>query len=192
MILRRVFLSLICLAAPALAATISYVPQTSTTISPGGTITVSIYGSSLDTIAGYSLYLESSATGSFIQVASQTINTTLFTYGGPGPTLPETISATSSSHDLGAFSLSPLAANTTWQLGTVTFSVSNLTPLGSYTIGNTAGSLFTPNFFDSDPVTLASFNISVIPEPSAWSVLIAGGLASAIAVRKISRHHQRT
>jgi hypothetical protein len=186
----RFLICLFGLVTPALAATISYVPQTSTTISPGGFVTVNIYGSSINEIGGYSLYLNSSATGNDIQLSSQALNTTLFTYLVP-PSFPITLSSTAPLKDIGGFALSTLPANTTYLLGTVTISFGSVTTPGSYTIGNTAGSLFTTDFVNSDPAAVASFNISVIPEPSAWGVLMAGSLALGVAARKISRHHRR-
>ncbi|MGH8047244.1 MAG: hypothetical protein ACREKL_08355 [Chthoniobacterales bacterium] len=185
---------LICifgLVTPAFAATISYVPQTSTIISPGGTVTVNIYGTSVDAIAGYSLYLNSSATGNFIQLTSQALNTSLFTYGGPAPSFPITLSTTAPLKDIGAFSISTLAADTPYLLSTATFTFGISTPAGAYSIGNTAGSLFTADFIGFDPAAINTFNITVIPEPSAWGALAAGGLVVLIGARKLSRRRLR-
>jgi hypothetical protein len=192
MIVRRFLaLCLLSLATPAMAATISYVPQTSTVLIPGGSVTVKIYGSSIDAIAGYSLYLDSSASGSLIQVTSQTLNTSLFTYGGPGPSLPETISDTHTSHDLGAFSNSSLPANTLYLLSTATFTLDLTTPYGAYSIGNTAATVFTSDFIGSDYATIASFNITVIPEPSMAGAVMTGCLVIAVGWRRLSRRHSR-
>lgn len=168
------------------AATITFNPSTSTVL-PGGSFTVDVFGSSVNQIGGFSLFLNSSDSGTDIQISNWALNTTLFTYGGPGPTFPEIISSTQNSQDLGAFANSPLAASTPFLLGTASISIGmGITP-GSYTIGNTSATVFTdPTFTNSDFASVATFAIDVIPEPGTTWLLLGslGGLLAAQGVRK--------
>ncbi|MGH8047246.1 MAG: hypothetical protein ACREKL_08365 [Chthoniobacterales bacterium] len=172
--------------APASAAIITYTPLTSFDVPPGATITFQISGRSVNDIGGFSLYLNSSATGAYIQLTAYTLNTALFTYGGPGPTFPETISSTENSQDLGAFSLGspPLVADTTYLLGIATITIDPLTPVGTYTISNTSTTVFTdPTFTLSDYATVSDFTIHVVavPEPFTGALLLAGCLVVVLA-----------
>lgn len=168
------------------AATISFVPG-ATNVAPGGSFTVQVYGSSINDIAGYSLYLNSTAGANLFQITSQALNTTLFTYGGPSPSFPEFISTTQTSQDLGAFSLNDLPENTSYLLGTETISVSASTPGGSYQIGNTSQTVFAdPSFTQSDFAPASHFTISVVPEPSIVSLLLMSIALTACGRRRIS------
>lgn len=171
----------VCLAAlagggTALCSSIAFTPSTPSVV-PGGSFTVDVYGTSVNVIGGYSLFLNSSATGSQIQIASQALNTTDFTYGGPSPTFPQAISSTQKSQDLGAFSTSDLPANTQYLLGTETILVAAGTPAGNYVIGNTADTVFAnPSFTQGDYAAVSSFTINVVPEPASLGLVCVGGM----------------
>ncbi len=158
----------------AFSATILFVPSAST-VAPGGSFTVDIYGTSVNTIGGFSLFLNSNASGNQLQITSQSLNTTSFTYGGPSPSFPESISATAQSQDLGAFSTSSLAANTQFLLGTDTIFINASTPGGIFQIGNTSGTVFDdPTFSTEDFAGVSNFSVTVTPEPSTWALLFMG------------------
>jgi hypothetical protein len=174
------------------SATIAFNPSM-TNVSAGGSFTVDIFGSSVNSIGGFSLFLNSSANGNQIQITSQILNTTDFSYGGPGPSFPESISATQNSQDLGAFSNVPLASNTQYLLGTDTIFINSATPAGLYTISNTAGTVFTdPTFTMSDFASISNFSINVqaVPEPSTWAFLLVASafLAAGLVIGKRSQH----
>jgi hypothetical protein len=169
--------------APASAAIVTFVPDTPVNIMPGGTVTFHIQGQSVNSIGGFSLYLNSDAPDGRIQITAATLNTALFSYGGPGPAFPESISSTDISQDLGAFSDPALAANTSFLLTTITITIDAATPVGTYTIGNTAATVFTSNFVDADYAAVASFNINVVPEPCTMALLAAGAVGCLAALR---------
>jgi hypothetical protein len=164
--------------APASASIITYVPETPVDILPGGTVTFQIHGQSVNNIGGFSLYLNSdAASDDWIKISSASLNATLFTYGGPSPTFPEPISSTTISQDLGAFSNSALAANTSYLLTTVTITIDGSTPEGTYTVGNTTATVFANSTFTtSDFAAVAGFDIHVlaVPEPFTGALLTAG------------------
>lgn len=165
-------------------ATITYLPI-STTVSAGSSFTVQIFGSSINDISGYSLYLNSSAGAGLLQITGQTLNTSLFTYGGPAPTFPEPISTTQTSQDLGAFSLSDLPTGSSYLLSTATISVGAAASPGNYQIGNTAATVFTdPTFTEADFAPVNTFAITVVPEPEVGGMVILGVTSYFTGVRR--------
>jgi hypothetical protein len=171
------------------AASILFVPLTSTTVAPGGSVTFEIYGTSVNDIGAFSLYLNSTGTGSQFQLTSYEINTSLFADIVPSPTLPQTLSTTSISEDLGSLSndTPPLMADTPYLLSTATVTVGNGTPGGIYYVGNTTATVFTDSSFnesDFAPVSTLQINIASIPEPSTWGLLVTGGMGLAILARR--------
>jgi len=174
------------------AASISFVPLTSTTVAPGGSFSFQIYGSSVNAIGLFSLYLTSSASNSQFQLTSYSINTLLFDDITLNPPLPEDVSSTHTTQDLGSFVTNPsgLASDTLYLLSTATITVGLGTPDGNYSLGNATTTVFTdPTFTFSDfaPESDLAINISSIPEPTTWGLLTAGGLAALIVARRFRR-----
>lgn len=156
------------------AATISFSPSVSS-VSPGGSFTVDIYGTSVNSIGGFSLYLNSSSAGGQFQITAYALNTSLFNYGSAPPAFPSPISSTGISQDLGAFSNSSLAANTQYLLGTATITAAPGTVPANYSFGNSAQTVFAdPGFAVSDFAPATSFNVAVVPEPSIVGLLAMG------------------
>lgn len=169
------------------AAAISFTPSVSS-IAPGESFTVDIYGASINEIGGFSLYLNAGSSDGAFQITSYTLNSALFDYGGPSPGFPQTISQATSSQDLGAFSHSALAANTPYFLGTATITASIGTPLAAYTFGSTALTVFAnPAFTVGDFAPVSSFAVTVVPEPGEAGVLVAGMLAVCLLCRSAAR-----
>lgn len=160
-------------------ATITFVPS-STNVVVGSSFSVSIYGTPSIDSAGYSLYLESSSIGSGIEITSQVLNTSLLSYGGASPLMPETISSTTQSSDLGAFSNDTLSANQSYLLSTITISLDSSLNAGTYTIFSTtgiAGTVFAdPTFSVEDFASYSYFTINaeLAPEPGILCSLVTG------------------
>src|SRR5258708_4526248 len=119
------------------AATISINSATST-LEAGQSLILNIYVVTSRQTGGFSLYLDSNEPEGDIQITGLAFNTADFGYGAPFPSLPETISATQSSLDLGGFANSDLSANTQYLLTTVTVSLANNIAPGNYWIRNTS------------------------------------------------------
>ena len=171
------------------AASISFVPITSTTVAPGGSFTFEIYGSSVNAIGAFSLYLTSTGTGNQFQLTSYTINTSLF--DDASFSLPQSI-PTVPDVDLGSSVTAPegLLANTLYLLSTATVTVNAATPVGNYFLGNATTTVFTdPTFSLSDfaPESDLQINIAAVPEPSIWGILITAGLTGLILARRLQK-----
>jgi hypothetical protein len=171
------------------AGTIAFSPLSATIVPPGGSIHFEIYGLSVNDIGAFSLFLNSSGTGSQFQLSSYALNTDLFQGFTPDPPLPEAISATRQSQDLGSFASdsATLGANTMYLLGTATVTVDSDTPAGTYTLSNSTQTVFTdPSFEMSDdaPASTLQITVAIVPEASTAALLTVGSAAYAIVGRK--------
>ena len=177
---KMLLLTVCCLAVSQAPAATLVFTATPTTVTAGSSFTFSIYGTSiLAQIGGFELLLNSSntSTGNQINLTSQTLNSSDFTYLVAPPTFPQPLSTTQSTQDLGAFTqdMFGLPGNVQYLLASETIAVSASLPAGSYTIGSTAASLFTDaNGVDTDYITPTSFTFTVVsaPEPSASALLL--------------------
>jgi hypothetical protein len=111
------------------------------------------------------------------------INTLLF--DNPGYTVPQNL-PTTPPQDFGAFASTTLTANTLYLLSSATVSISGAAPDGVYSVGNTTDTVFTDSTFtmsDFAPDSNFLINVTSVPEPSAWGLLLGGGLGCLILLR---------
>lgn len=181
---------------------------TSGTYNPNDTFTLSLFGTASGfTADGFSLWLEVPTTNEF----NTTINITSATYiqftDSIQPNYPKVFNDPSGarpgyvsdhdtgapSGDLGAVSDDPSQQFTgTMLLANYTFSLAGA-PAGTYTLYSTEispkGSEINDTSFVSHNAPAASYTITVVPEPSTWSMLILGGLGTVglVALRRRRR-----
>ena len=92
--------------------------------------------------------------------------------------------------DLGALALAPLPSGT-YFLANLTFAVAANALPGNYTIGNTTSivpnvggriSVINDNNGNTSHIAASNFDITVVPEPSSFALMVVGALGAGLAV----------
>lgn len=192
---------------PPSGTTFSFTPLTQN-VSLGGSfnVTLSLNGAPPpNNILGYDVYLVTDAANKPFNFTI-TASTPSAPFNEIGPTLPSPITQDSpvagfvtSDQNLGylaATAQPPTAGTYNFTLQTLTISIGSA-PAGTYTFftsteanaGFRYGDVFDDPFTDTYTVGQGSFDITVVPEPSTWSMLILGGLGTVGLVALRRRRH---
>ena len=150
----------------------------------------------MSNVAGLSYWFETSAANSsFFTITNRNLSGSQFSDQNQSPTYPEAIVPGGNQHDLGATIAdvtNPLPTNANYFVATLSIQIAPNTPAGTYTISTTTINSPTGSFhnaganpsvandgnFTGFQIPVATYTITVVPEPATWSLLALCGLGS--------------
>ncbi len=183
----------------------------SVTVNMNDTFTIDVGGMFNFDSTGYSLWLEAPTASGFASSLSITNRTYLVFTDRTDNGFPKVFSDTAGAQsgylsdadtvinpqtgtiDQGDLGATGFATAGTYNLGQITFSLAGAAP-GTYTLFSTVISPRQSQFtqsgtFQSINTPASPFTVTVVPEPSTWSMLILGGLGTVGLVALRRRRH---